>query len=247
MSRKIPLAEGETSRTACVRVVLRAGVEERTGELLPAAVLAERACWAAALVSGMVAGLLAEHWNSTDVDMLASGADAGSRRLPSNAWMALRRLAISGLGHAVVAWALIWLFYGFRFSPFAPALADGANYNHGWGWMMVGLEGVERRVIVTLKDWRLLPDAFLYGFTFVLQFAKQRGAFLDGDYSIHGWVRFFPLTFLWKTTLPLLLVFIGGLMSFELVRGMWGYHQPGKPSSMILRGMADTFGMKVND
>lgn len=122
--------------------------------------------------------------------------------------MALRRLAISGLGHALVAWALIWLFYGFRFSPFAPALADGANYNHGWGWMMVGLEGVERRVIVTLKDWRLLPDAFLYGFTFVLQFAKQRGAFLDGDYSIHGWVRFFPLTFLWKTTLPLLLVFI---------------------------------------
>lgn len=45
----------------------------------------------------------------------------------------------------------------------------------------------------------------------------------------------------------LLLVFLGGLMSFELLRGMWGYHQPSKPSSMILRAMADNLGMKVND
>jgi hypothetical protein len=40
----------------------------------------------------MAAGLLAEHWNATDVDALASGVDAGGRALPSNAWMALRRL-----------------------------------------------------------------------------------------------------------------------------------------------------------
>ncbi|MEO6770758.1 MAG: hypothetical protein ABIO03_45390 [Umezawaea sp.] len=40
----------------------------------------------------MVAGLLAEHWNTVDVDMLASGVDAGGRALQSNAWMALRRL-----------------------------------------------------------------------------------------------------------------------------------------------------------
>ena len=40
---------------------------------------------------------------------------------------------------------------------------------------------------------------------------------------------------------------LGGLMSFEAVRGMWGYHQPAKPGSSIVRGMADTFGMKTND
>ena len=89
---KLPLAEGETSRTACARGLLRTGVDERTGELLSAAVVAERVGWCAGLVSGMAGALTVEHWNTADVDTLASGEDAGGRKLPSNAWMALRRL-----------------------------------------------------------------------------------------------------------------------------------------------------------
>jgi len=92
VSRKLPLAEGETARTACARGLLHAAVDERTGELLPAAVLVERVGWAADLVSGLAAAVLAEHWNVADVDALAAGQDAGGRALPSNAWMALRRL-----------------------------------------------------------------------------------------------------------------------------------------------------------
>ncbi|NGO48208.1 zinc ribbon domain-containing protein [Streptomyces ureilyticus] len=92
MSRRLPLGEGEAARTACARSVLRAGVEEKTGEALSAAVLAEQAGWAADLVSGMAAALLAEHWNSADVDTLAAGEDEVGRPLPSSAWMALRRL-----------------------------------------------------------------------------------------------------------------------------------------------------------
>ncbi len=92
MSRKVPLAEGETTRTACARVLLRAGVDEETGELLTACVLTERVGWAVTLVAGMVGELLAAHWNGPDVDVLASGEDGAGRKLPSNAWMALRRL-----------------------------------------------------------------------------------------------------------------------------------------------------------
>ncbi|MGY6025443.1 zinc ribbon domain-containing protein [Streptomyces spinosirectus] len=92
MSRKLPLAEGETSRTACARGLLHTGVDERTGEFLTAAVLTERVGWATDLVSGLVGVLTGEHWNTADVDTLASGEDAGGRKLPSNAWMALRRL-----------------------------------------------------------------------------------------------------------------------------------------------------------
>ncbi|MER6849577.1 zinc ribbon domain-containing protein [Streptomyces flaveolus] len=40
----------------------------------------------------MTSELTAAHWNATDVDALASGEDPGGRKLPSNAWMALRRL-----------------------------------------------------------------------------------------------------------------------------------------------------------
>lgn len=80
MSRKLPLAEGETSRTACARGLLRTGVDERTGELLSAAAVAERVGWCAGLVSGMVGSLTAAHWNTADVDTLASGEDAGGRK-----------------------------------------------------------------------------------------------------------------------------------------------------------------------
>ncbi|OKI50990.1 zinc ribbon domain-containing protein [Micromonospora sp. CB01531] len=92
MSGKLRLAEGEAARTACARGVLRAGVDEGTGEVLSQAVLAQRVGWCADLVAGMVSALLAERWNAGDVEVLASGVDAGGRKLPSNAWMALRRL-----------------------------------------------------------------------------------------------------------------------------------------------------------
>ncbi|TYC22130.1 hypothetical protein FXF52_22590 [Micromonospora sp. MP36] len=67
-------------------------MDEGTGEVLSRAVLARRVDWCADLVAGMVSGLLAERWNADDVEVLASGVDAGGRKLPSNAWMALRRL-----------------------------------------------------------------------------------------------------------------------------------------------------------
>ncbi|MEU8622410.1 transposase, partial [Streptomyces sp. NPDC048623] len=92
MGRKLPLGDGETARTACARLLLRSGVDEKTGVVLTAAALAERVGWCADLVAGMAGALLSGHWNSADVDALASGVDAGGKRLPSNAWMALRRL-----------------------------------------------------------------------------------------------------------------------------------------------------------
>ncbi|MEV0412096.1 zinc ribbon domain-containing protein [Streptomyces sp. NPDC050448] len=91
-NRKLPLREGETSRIACARGVLRTAVDEKSGEFLSSAVLEERVGWCADLVSAMVTGLLAEHWNASDVDVIASDMDASGRRLPPNAWMALRRL-----------------------------------------------------------------------------------------------------------------------------------------------------------
>ncbi|MGW9023101.1 zinc ribbon domain-containing protein [Streptomyces sp. NPDC055722] len=92
MSRKLPLADGETSRTACARALIRSGVNEETGEVLTAAALVERVGWCAGLVHGMTGALLVEHWNTTDVNTLSCGQDVGGRKLPSNAWMALRRL-----------------------------------------------------------------------------------------------------------------------------------------------------------
>jgi hypothetical protein len=85
VSRKLLLADGETVRTACARALICSGVDEKTGEVLTTAGLAERVGWCADLVAGMTTALVAEHWNASDVDTLASGVDprAGScRRMP---------------------------------------------------------------------------------------------------------------------------------------------------------------------
>jgi 4-amino-4-deoxy-L-arabinose transferase-like glycosyltransferase len=139
----------------------------------------------------------------------------------TDAWRkGLVRVARTAAVHLVVAWSVIWIFFGLRFSPFAPALAEAAGYNHGWEWISSGL-GWPGPVVFALQKWRLLPDAFLYGFTFVLQFAKQRGAFLNGEHGIHGWVSFFPYTFLVKSTLPfLLLVTTTALVTARRWRGL---------------------------
>ncbi len=110
--------------------------------------------------------------------------------------------------HAVVSWAVIWLFYGFRFSAFAPEFAADATFNHGWGVMLTGI-GFPAKVIWWLKEWRAFPEAWLYGLTFVLQFSRARGAFMSGEYSITGWVSFFPWAFLIKTTLPFIILLVG--------------------------------------
>jgi len=68
------------------------GVDEGSGHVLSAAVVAGRADWLAALARGMTAALLEEHWSAGDVRALASGLDALGRPLPSRAWMACRRL-----------------------------------------------------------------------------------------------------------------------------------------------------------
>lgn len=83
---------GRTGLTSCARVLIRDGVDESTGEVLPARVMAERAGWCATLAREMTAGLLAGHWNPQDVRGLGSGLDAAGRALPGQAWMALRRL-----------------------------------------------------------------------------------------------------------------------------------------------------------
>ncbi|MFC9298576.1 zinc ribbon domain-containing protein [Streptomyces sp. NPDC057011] len=77
-------------------------MDEKTGELLPASSLAARVGWCVDLVTGMTAELLSGHWNAADMGVLSSGEDAGGRRLPSNAWMTLRRLGWTVAPHEAV-------------------------------------------------------------------------------------------------------------------------------------------------
>jgi hypothetical protein len=55
-------------------------------------VLAERVGWLADLIRGMADDLVSAHWVDADLAALAAGVGPDGRTLPSNGWMALRRL-----------------------------------------------------------------------------------------------------------------------------------------------------------
>jgi hypothetical protein len=115
----------------------------------------------------------------------------------------LSRIGLSFLAHASGAWVIIWAFYGFRFTAFASGLPSADHFIMPWDRMLPFI-GVHGKIITFCRAWKLLPDAFLFGYGWVVQSAKARGAFLAGDYSILGWPEFFPLAFLWKTPLAVL-------------------------------------------
>jgi hypothetical protein len=60
-------------------------------------------------------------------------------------------------------------------------------------------------VVHLLAGIRALPEAFLYGTAYVAETSQQRGAYLNGQYSITGWPSFFLWAFALKTTLPFIL------------------------------------------
>jgi hypothetical protein len=101
----------------------------------------------------------------------------------------------------VVAFAVIWAAYGFRFN----GLLDAGTYNHPWS-------DYGDRFTVHVAAWaqraHLLPDAWLQGFAHTAHFASGRPAFFLGEYGAHGWPLFFPLGFLVKTTLPALALLV---------------------------------------
>lgn len=42
-------------------------------------------------------------------------------------------------------------------------------------------------------------------------------------------------------------LFLGSIMSYEALRGMWGYHQPSQPANGLIRGVAELVSGKVAD
>ncbi|MBS0664165.1 MAG: glycosyltransferase family 39 protein [Verrucomicrobia bacterium] len=122
----------------------------------------------------------------------------------------LGAIALSTVGQGVVAWIIIWAFFGFRYSAFNPAVSPADHFIRPWAVTLDHIGGFAP-VVQALRAAHLLPEAFLYGFSFVVEMSQYRSGFLDGAYSVVGWTKFFPLAFLYKSTLPVLLACVAGL------------------------------------
>jgi 4-amino-4-deoxy-L-arabinose transferase-like glycosyltransferase len=66
------------------------------------------------------------------------------------------------------------------------------------------------RLVGVIREHRLLPEAYLWGLAHTYKFSRERPAFLCGAFSRTGWPWFFPVAFLLKTTLPVLVLFLSG-------------------------------------
>ena len=121
---------------------------------------------------------------------------------------------------AAAAVFTIWAFFGFRYAAAAPGMPELQQFAATWDELYVRLGTTTRRAIQTALDWKLLPQAWLYGLTHVLAGATRRLSYFAGEHSLRGWWQFFPTLFLTKTTLGMLGALAGTL--FITVRGFAG-------------------------
>jgi len=124
------------------------------------------------------------------------------RRGSTSGGSAFLLLAGALAGAVLVAYVTVWTIYGFRY-PIAEMAQTGS-----WGSSPRLQLGFASPIIQFCRDWRLLPEAYLYDLRLFSTSGSLRRAFLMGEYSLNGWWYFFPVAFVVKTPLPFLLLLV---------------------------------------
>jgi hypothetical protein len=96
-------------------------------------------------------------------------------------------------GACAVAWITIWTFFGWEFRP--------------GGFAYISLEpstGIEH-LVAFLSRWRVLPEPYLREAITFEGMIKPRPAYLFGEFKMGGFWDYFPVAFLAKSTVAMLL------------------------------------------
>ena len=190
------------------------------------------------IIVPLIAVLLLLRWLRPAPFVLAFGRVRWLRRRGQIMLATLGLLVATGAGSL----GLLWANYGFRFE--GPDRAHSAFNDYYFPWAVV-LDQAKvpwndssslssftpafrtpqpsglTKLVGFLRDHRLLPEAYLWGFAHTYKFAKERPAYFMGEYRKTGWPLFFPVAFLMKTTLPALLLFVAGLAAV-----IWAARRP---------------------
>ena len=117
-------------------------------------------------------------------------------------------LRLSGL-LAVTTVVAIWAVYAFRY---APSAAPGWLFHLQDSPMALRHAPVTARLVGWVDTLRLLPNAFSQGLLYCAASSSQP-AYLLGDYSNSGWWYYFPVAFLVKTPVSLLVLLAAGAVA----------------------------------
>lgn len=105
----------------------------------------------------------------------------------------------------------MWAAYGARFSAFDESLSsEETRFNKPLEPMLERTGGLQAPLRAALEN-ELLPEAWLYGFTFVVAHSHARPAFLRGEVRDDGWWWFFPYAMAVKTPVALLALMLLGI------------------------------------
>jgi len=102
---------------------------------------------------------------------------------------------------AVIAVAIMWTGYGFRYS----ARPAGQQINPPLESTLGNLSPVEGKAVAMIARWKLLPESWLYGLADVRSVANTWPSYIFGKVYAHGVWFYFPVAFVIKATLTTLI------------------------------------------
>ena len=236
------LATSDITMTACVlgaltlvwQVLHRVTAWRLIGAII-ACGLAFLSKMSGVLIVPLIAGMLLVRWLRPVPLVLALGRTRWLRRRVQIAGASTALALTIAAGSLLVLWA----GYSFRFSGLNPKATPGEEYYFTWDVMLDRAplpwpggsslsallpdrqpreESTMTHLIGWLRDRRLLPEAYLWGFAHTYKFSRYRPAYFMGEYRTTGWRTFFPVAFLLKTTLPALLLIATGMAALVWAR-----------------------------
>jgi hypothetical protein len=133
--------------------------------------------------------------------------------------IALRRIAAFA-AFCLIGLVVLWSFYGFRYYALPGATAPMFSleeYINSSSIPSVS-NSLQAKAVVALGEYRLLPESYMLGMADVVASSSRNTAIFDRNFASGRWY-FFPLSFLVKTSIPLLLLTTVGLVAAFFVKG----------------------------
>jgi len=118
----------------------------------------------------------------------------------------LALLSAVALAVSLGAVAVVWSFYGFRYSAFRDYSDGRDRFYRDESIDSMTDSTAAGPAIRRARDLKLLPESYLFGLSHVLSHSKAHPAFMNGQYSPTGFKLFFPYAVLVKTPLPVFLI-----------------------------------------
>jgi hypothetical protein len=114
----------------------------------------------------------------------------------------------------------IWASYGFRYAMINPKLDQ---FDTSPPWNNVEFHSpLANRAVDIAREYRLLPEAYLYGFSHVMHASEGSNAFLNGEFRRFGWLSFYPYCFAAKTPVQFFLMLTAAVAAIWCNRSTMG-------------------------